>query len=159
MNVEENISAKLLWEKYLVSNHETVENSDKKYDAWSFGNDEKSANDLVKLVIEKKKKSTSSLHCLYELENEDLPVENDYSIILDGNGEAQCVIMTTSINIIPFNEVTEDFAKTEGEDDMTLEYWRMVHKEFFTKELKEFNKVFTEDMIVVCEAFEVVYPM
>jgi len=39
---------------------------------------------------------------------------------------------------------------------MSLEYWRRVHKEFFGEELKENNIEFSEDMLVVCEEFEVV---
>lgn len=47
---------------------------------------------------------------------------------------------------------------TEGEGDMSLEYWRKIHRVFFTEELKDLEKEFTEDMMVVCEEFEVVYP-
>ncbi len=86
-----------------------------------------------------------------------MPEKNAYSIILDGNGEAQCVIKTTEVNIMPFNEVTETFAKTEGEGDMTLEYWRKVHKAFFSSALEKTDKTFDENMLVVCETFEVVY--
>ncbi|HAS74699.1 MAG TPA: RNA-binding protein [Clostridiales bacterium UBA8960] len=152
------ISVINMWKNYLSSINETVEKSEKEYEAWSFGADEKSANDLSKLVLEGKKTSTTSLHCLYAFEDEELPEENAYSIILDGNNEAQCVIKTTKVSITPFNEVTETFAKTEGEGDMSLEYWKKVHRAFFSKDLKKFEKAFTENMLVVCETFEVVYP-
>jgi uncharacterized protein YhfF len=158
MGVEVNMSVKKMWEAYLMSINETVEVSNKKYEAWSFGNDEKSANELAKLVKEDKKTSTSSLHCLYLIEDEGLPEKDEYSIILDGNGEAQCIIKTTNVKILPFNEVTEEFAKTEGEGDRTLEYWREVHRNFFCEALINSEKEFTEDMLVVCEEFEVVYP-
>ncbi|GAG13017.1 unnamed protein product, partial [marine sediment metagenome] len=32
-----------------------------------------------------------------------------------------------------------------------------VHRKFFTLELKEHNKKFSEDMLVICEEFEVGY--
>jgi len=38
-----------------------------------------------------------------------------------------------------------------------LEYWRKVHKKFFTEELKSLNQEFDENMELVCEEFEVVY--
>ncbi len=38
----------------------------------------------------------------------------------------------------------------------TLEYWRSVHREFFSEELKEIGKTFDEGLAVVCEEFEVV---
>ncbi|MDR5588638.1 MULTISPECIES: hypothetical protein [Clostridium] len=31
------------------------------------------------------------------------------------------------------------------------------HIDFFNRELKDFNKEFAEDMLVVCEEFEVIY--
>jgi uncharacterized protein YhfF len=158
MSVEENKSVKKMWEDYLMSINETVEMTEKKYEAWSFCHDEKNANELAKLVKEKKKTSTSSLHYLYILEDEALPAEDEYSVIFDGSGEAQCVIQTTKINVVPFNEVTEAFAKKEGEGDLTLEYWRNVHRDYFTEELKDYEKEFTEEMMVVCEDFKIVYP-
>mgnify|MGYP004578500379 CR=1 FL=1 len=56
-----------------------------------------------------------------------------------------------------FSKVGEEFAYREGEGDKSLKYWREAHTESFTCELKEFNKEFNEDMLVVCEEFEVVY--
>ena len=157
MPTKTHISVNIMWENYLKSINETVANSVKTYEAWAFGADAESANALSALVLEGKKTATSSLHCLYADEGEALPEENAYSIILDGNGEAQCVIRTTQVNIMPFNEVTETFAKTEGEGDLTLEYWRKVHEAFFSDALEKMDKTFNENMLVVCETFEVVY--
>ena len=55
------------------------------------------------------------------------------------------------------NAVSEEHAYKEGEGDRSLEYWRKVHKEFFTEELKSLNQEFDENMELVCEEFEVVY--
>ena len=77
------------------------------------------------------------------------------SIILDSNDEAVCIIKTTKVYVVPFNQVTEDHAAKEGEGDCSLEYWRKVHREFFTEELKEIEKEFEENMLVVCEEFVV----
>ena len=54
------------------------------------------------------------------------------------------------------NEVSEEFAIAEGEGDGTYEYWKNVHIEFFTKELKGINRKFSEDMLLVCERFELI---
>ena len=59
--------------------------------------------------------------------------------------------------IKPFNEVTKEFAHAEGEGDLSLDYWRDVHRDFFSDGLKDLNKSFEENMLVVCETFEVVY--
>lgn len=145
-----------MWNEFLSTTNVTSKDLIE-YEAYSFCDDEVSANDLAKLVKEGKKTSTTSLHYFYEVEDEELPTEDEYSIILDWAGVAQCVIRSTKVTVLPFNEVTSEFARSEGEGDMTLEYWRRVHKEFFGEELKECNIEFSENMLVVCEEFEVVY--
>ena len=124
------------------------------YDAWSFGDD---ADKLAQLVKDGIKTATCSAYCFYEMEEEDLPEAGAYSIILDSDDQAVCIIRTTKVYITSFNEVTADHAFKEGEGDRSLEYWRDVHKSFFTEELKEVNLPFDEEMKLVCEEFEVVY--
>ena len=124
------------------------------YDAWSFGDD---ADKLAQLVKDGIKTATCSAYCFYEMEEEDLPEAGAYNIILDSDDQAVCIIRTTKVYITSFNEVTADHAFKEGEGDRSLEYWRDVHKSFFTEELKEVNLPFDEEMKLVCEEFEVVY--
>ena len=124
------------------------------YDAWSFGDD---ADKLAQLVKDGIKTATCSAYCFYEMEEEDLPEAGAYNIILDSDDQAVCIIRATKVYITSFNEVTADHAFKEGEGDRSLEYWRDVHKSFFTEEMKEVNLPFDEEMKLVCEEFEVVY--
>lgn len=124
------------------------------YEAWAFGDD---ADLLADLVLKGIKTATSSNYIFYELENEELPQVNEYSIILNSKEEAVCIIQTTKVYIVPFHEVSEEHAYKEGERNRTLEDWRDIHKTFFGNELKEIGKEFKEDMLVVCEEFKVVY--
>jgi len=71
--------------------------------------------------------------------------------VLDGQGRARAVIETTELTVCRFDEVTEAHARFEGEGDMSLEYWRKVHKDFFTKE-----GTYAPDMKVMCERFRLV---
>jgi len=154
---KEHKTVKEIWKKYLSTIGENINDTDKTYESWYFCNNEKDANELAGLVKKGIKKATASLHCLYEIENEPIPKVGDYIIITNWKGMPQCIIQITSINIIPFKEVTEEFAAKEGEGDKTLSFWRKVHRKFFTLELKEHNKKFSEDMLVICEEFEVGY--
>ena len=154
---KEHKTVKEMWKKYLSTIGENINDTGKTYESWYFCNNEKDANELVGLVKKGIKKATASLHCLYEIENETIPKVGDYIIITNWNGIAQCVIHITNINIIPFKNVTQVFAAKEGEGDKTLSFWRKVHRKFFTLELKEYSKKFSEDMLVICEEFEVVY--
>lgn len=124
------------------------------YEAWAFGGD---PDGLAALVKDGIKRATSSAYVLYQLEQEPLPKGGEYSVILDGLGEAVCIIQTTKVSICPYSEIPESFAFKEGEGDRSLTYWRRVHKDFFTQELGEAGLSFAEDMEVVCEEFEVVF--
>lgn len=59
------------------------------------------------------------------------------------------------MRVIPYNEMTFAVVRLEGEDD-TLESWQKTHAEFWRAEGRACGYVFTEDMPVVFEEFEVV---
>lgn len=123
------------------------------YDAWAFGED---ADRLAELVKKGIKTATSSLLCFYELEGEGLPNVGQYNIILDSNEDAVCIIRTVKVYVTTFDKISEEHAYKEGEGNRSLEYWKNVHREFFTEELKTIGKPFTPDVEIVCEEFEVV---
>ena len=122
---------------------------------WHFELTEDAANYLLGLVLEGKKRATSSSLLGYEIENEPLPKVGDKSVITYWDGTPGCVIKTTSVRIIPYREITFELAKLEGEDD-TLESWQRKHAHFFTEEGKALGYTFSEDMLVVLEEFEVI---
>lgn len=74
------------------------------------------------------------------------------TVILNSQNTPVCVIETTKTDVIPFNKITKDFARKEGEGDRSLEYWRAEHKRFF-----EAEGMFSEDMLLFCETFRVVH--
>ena len=124
------------------------------YQAWAFGG---APDKLAKLVMQGVKTATCSALALYEYENEEIPKAGDYSVILDSDGQAVCIIRTTKVYIETFDQVSERHAYLEGEGDRSLEYWRQVHEEFFTEELKTIQQNFDAKMELVCEVFEVVF--
>ncbi|MGE6631052.1 ASCH domain-containing protein [Bacillus sp. NPDC077027] len=124
--------------------------------AWQFGANPDHLLHLVQMGI---KTATCSGHVFYEIEKEPLPQVGDYSIILNSKDEPKAIIQTTHIDIVPMNEVPESFARAEGEGDLSYEYWRREHINFFTKALKEFHREFQENMLVVCERFQLVHSL
>ncbi|MBG9785100.1 ASCH domain-containing protein [Shouchella lehensis] len=128
------------------------------YTAWAFGDGTKEmADDLCKLVLEGKKQGTSSYYDAYEKENEPLPVEGQWNIILDGNGVAQAIMQTIKVDILPYNEMTEKHAYAEGEGDQTLAYWKEVHEPFFSTLAPTLGLTFQENDLVVYEWLQLVY--
>ncbi|ASK61469.1 RNA-binding protein [Virgibacillus phasianinus] len=148
-------SVENMWENYLQTLPES-ERKDKNYTSWAFGSDVEMAKELADLVKSGEKTATCSLHMWYEMEQEPLPFKGELNIITDWNGEAEAVTETTNVQILPFNEVSAEFAAKEGEGDKSYDYWRRVHVEFFSNELKPLNKLFDENMLVVCEEFKLV---
>lgn len=146
----------IMWENYLCSIGENLGSINKKYTSWYFCDNEEDANELAKLVSDGIKRATASLYICYK-SNEELPKEGDLSIITDWDGIAKCIIKTTNIEIVPFKDVTKEFAATEGEGDKSLEYWKRAHWSYFSREMAEMGKKPADDMLVVCEKFEVVY--
>jgi uncharacterized protein YhfF len=62
------------------------------------------------------------------------PKIGSYNIILNGQGTPVCVVRMVSMRLVRFCDVTEEFARKEGEGDLSLEYWRKEHQRFFTRE-------------------------
>ena len=153
----EHESIKTMWENYLTSIGEDINLSVKTYCSWHFCDNENDANELAELVIGGVKKATASLYLSYEFENDELPKVGDYSIITNWDGVAQCIIKTTNIDIVPYKDVTQEFAATEGEGDRTLEHWRNSHWHFFSREMLENNHEPNENMLVICEKFNLVF--
>lgn len=148
--MRKHMSGKELWDLFTKENNIEERNCE----AWAFGIE---ADFLANLVVTGEKTATASAYPLYEIEDEPLPEAGDYSVILDSKDNAVCVIQTTKVYVIPFNEVTEEQAFKEGEGDKSLEYWRAVHEKFFTECMEEAGLKFSSDMKVVCEEFVVVY--
>ena len=147
------MTEKEMWNEYIK-----VNNKAKSYEAWSFGGNTPENQDLLaELVLKGIKTATASAYPCYVAENAPLPPVGGYNLILNTKGEAVCIIETVKVYTIPFNQVTEEHAFKEGEFDGTLAYWRQCHSEFFAKELKDIRQEFSEDMLVVCEEFKVVY--
>ena len=127
------------------------------YEAFAFGDSEELANELAALVLRGTKRATAGAVWACEAEGKRLPQPGDLSIVTDGAGRPLCVIETLSVDVVPFRDVTAAFAATEGEGDGSLSFWREAHRQYFTRECASAGKAFTEDMLVACECFTVVY--
>lgn len=127
------------------------------YGAFFFGDSEELANELAALVLQGKKRATAGALWAYEAEGQRLPKFGDLSIVTDWAGQPLCVIETQSVEVMPFREVTAEFAATEGEGDGSLTFWQRAHREFFSRECAAAGREFVESMQVVCVRFAVLY--
>ena len=125
-------------------------------DAWVFGVD---ADLLADLVLRGEKTATASAYDLYALEDEPLPQEGNFDVILDSQNQAVCNVEITRVSVQPFKQVSADHAYKEGEGDKSLAYWRQVHEDCFAEWLREAGLTFIPNSKVVLEEFRKVYPL
>lgn len=124
--------------------------------AWAFGATPEQADALLALVLDGTKTATSGALWDYDAAGEQLPKVGDLAILLDGAAHPRALIAMTDVQVVPFEEVTADVARAEGEGDGTLEHWRDVHEAFFT-EHADHDRGFSPAMPVVVEHFRVLY--
>jgi uncharacterized protein YhfF len=70
---------------------------------------------------------------------------------LDSKGMPKAVLKTVELTKRRFDEVEEAFAYAEGEGDLSLNFWRAAHTQYFTRLGR-----FKPDMMLWCERFELV---
>ncbi len=146
------MTAQEMWARYAALHPEAASLP---YEAWAYG---EAADELADLTLRGVKTATASAHALYALEGEPLPLAGDMSVLLSSRGEALCILRNRAVTVVPFDQVSEEHAFREGEGDRSLAYWRQVHERFFRRCLEGTGIPFTNDVAVVCEEFEVVYP-
>lgn len=122
-----------------------------------FCDNEKDANECADLVLQREKRATATSLWWYEANKEELPKAHDNYIVTNWQGIALCVIEVERVEIVPFNEITSEFAEIEGEGDKSLEYWKKVHWDYYHRELEGSKFGPQQNMLIVCEYFRVVF--
>ena len=129
------------------------------YEVFAFGDSQQLADSLAELVLSGVKRATAASAWSFEAEGKRFPRPGDLSIVTSSAGTPLCVIETLMVDLVPFNEVTAEFAATEGEGDGSLAFWRQAHTHYFTRECARIGRRFTQDMPVACERFRVVFQL
>lgn len=143
------------WEQFC---EDFPEAEGQEFQCWHFGRDARLASELAELVLQGKKTATSSLTWEYDEMPEQRPSVGVFSVVTDLEGDPKCIVRTTDVKVLPFNEVDAAFAFDEGEGDQSLDHWRGVHWEYFSRQCLEGGRAPSETMPVICERFELVYP-
>lgn len=129
------------------------------YQAWYFGDSTALAHELAELVLHGPKRATAGLAWTFEQIPHAAPVPGGYSIVTAFDGTPRAVIRTTWLDTRPFSAVDAQFAWDEGEGDRTLADWMDGHRRYFTRECARLGRAFSDDVAVVLERFELLYPI
>lgn len=121
-----------------------------------YGDSEVLSEELLGLIRSGRKRAGTSLLRAMEAEGQPLPRAGDIEIVLDFSGEPVLVTRIVQTEVVPFSDVTAEYAATEGEGDGSLDYWRRAHWSFFGRECARLQLELSDRMPVVCSVIEVV---
>ncbi len=119
--------------------------------------DTSAINELSDLATSGHKRGTTHLRIHFDQEQIAMRQPGDYWIVTKTTGEPMCLVRITNVDIKPFNQVELAFAASEGESDLSLDYWRRVHSAYFQEQCERWGVEWREDLPVVCESFDLVY--
>ena len=120
-----------------------------------YGDSEALSESLLALIRSGRKRAGTGLVWAYEYDGEEISRTGDIEIVIDYLQEPALVTRITSAKVVPYDEVTAEYAAIEGEGDGSLEYWRRAHWAFFSRECERIGREASETMPVVCSVFEV----
>ena len=150
-------TVKNYWEQFLASLPPDSPYRGKTFIAEGWGDGPAMADELGALIVQGIKTATCSALWEWEAEGNPIPESGYLTVALDGRGEPLCIVETIEISIRKYNGVDADFARAEGEGDLSLDFWREAHRNFFSRVLPKIGKEFSEDIPLVCERFRVIY--
>jgi len=145
------------WQKFLATLPADSQYHARQYVAEGWGDGPQLADELGTLIVQGIKTGTCSALWEWEAEGNPIPQKGLITIVLDGKDEPLCIVETIEVFTCNYNEVDAEFARAEGEGDLSLEYWRAAHKRFFSRTLPKIGKEFSEKMPLVCERFKLIY--
>ena len=109
--------------------------------AFAFGDSAELADELGLLVLHGPKRATAELVQAFSAQDEPL-----------------AIVRTTDVRVGPLSSVDDRFAWDEGEGDRTRAWWLDAHTRFFSRQCTAMGLTFSDDIGVVFERFELVWP-
>ena len=119
-----------------------------------YGDSEALSEALLALIRSGQKRAGTGLLWACEAEAEPLPMKGDIEVVIDHRNEPVLVTRLTRVEIVPYDEVTAEYAAIEGEGDGSLAYWREAHWAFFSRECQRIGREPAQTMPVICSVFE-----
>jgi uncharacterized protein YhfF len=110
-------------------------------------------------VLAGTKTATGSLLWSYEADGKRLPEAGDHSIVTAGADDPVCIIETSEVRIVAFDEAGAEWARDGGEGDRSLATWRELYWRYIVSECGRIGREPSPQAPLVMERFRVVYPV
>ena len=150
-------NVKEFWKSFCAANDLP---DDTEYHARTFSDSRYSlvTDEIAELARQGNKRGTCHLQLDFEKNAVPYRFPGDYMVVLNSTLTPLCVIQCRRLEFVAFNQVTDEFAASEGEGDLSYDYWAKVHKRYFVKLLETWGLDWDASINVVCESFETVWP-
>jgi len=120
-----------------------------------YGDSEALSKGLLDLIRFGNKRAGTGLLWAIEYDGEPVAQQGDIEVVLDFWNRPALVTRILFVQIVPYSEITAEYAAIEAEGDGSLDHWRRAHWKFFSRECKRIGREPAESMPVVCTVFEV----
>ena len=108
------------------------------------------------IVLAGQKQAFFTTLVTFTIDDEPLPISGELYILVDNQNKPLCVLEIESVNIIPFNEVTFEMVKKEGEC-ATMGEWKEKMQEYIEDEAHVLGFEYAPDIKLVYQTFKVIY--
>jgi uncharacterized protein YhfF len=126
-------------------------------ESFYFGFVPEDGREIAPLVLAGTKTASGCPLWSYEFDGKRLPEVGDLWIVTAGGDDPVCVIRTTEVRIIPYDEVGVEYARDGGEGDRSIESWRDLYWRYIASECRRMGREPSERAPLVMERFEIVY--
>jgi len=122
-----------------------------------YGDSAELSRELLALIRCGRKRAGTGLLWACQHDGEHIAQAGDIEIVVDHLHAPALVTRVVSSEVIPYEQVSAEYAAIEGEGDGSLAYWRQAHWNFFARECKRIGREPTASMPVICSVFEVLH--
>lgn len=115
----------------------------------AIGNDPATADEGAVAILDGIKTTTSS--GFWDWPDGRIPFVGALCVLLDGQGRMRAIIETERVEIISFGSVDENLARSYGEGDRTLNWWRSTMGDYYRRDAARHGIAFSDDTPLIFE--------
>lgn len=115
----------------------------------TIGADPATADEGVAAILNGVKTTTSS--AFWDWPDGRIPFAGSFCVLLDGQSRMRAIIETKRVEIISFGSVDEKLARSYGEGDRTLNWWRSTMGDYYRRDAARHGIAFSDDTALIFE--------
>ena len=112
---------------------------------------------ILDVILAGEKTGSSPLPWLYERGADVEPMIGEFIVLVNGHGEPEAIVQTTSVEMVPFGKIELHHLDGEGPAMRDVEKWSSFHANYWAPKLEPFGLQPTDEMPVAIQRFGLVY--